>query len=121
MYMIKNSKKIEGSSPEPYKFLQIAGYMGGFCVCYSNLKSGPDVIDTELEEEFIKVESSPDVKVPYRNLPHVYLIHEDDLEALGCTRLLSLFHERIDNDILDFQERIDEDFHDHGYFCWRNL
>ncbi|MBA7528181.1 hypothetical protein ES705_20364 [subsurface metagenome] len=116
MYMIKNSKKIEGSSPEPYKFLQIVGSMGGCCVYYSNLKSGPDVIDTELEEEFIKVVSSPDVKVPYRNLPHVYLIHEDDLKALGCTRLLSIFDKKIYYDILDFHERIDEGFHDHRYF-----
>ncbi|MBA7531451.1 hypothetical protein ES705_23664 [subsurface metagenome] len=113
MYMIKNSKKIEGSSPEFYKHILIVGHMGGCFFYYSNLKGGPDVIDTELEEDLIKVESSPDVKVPYRNLPHFHLIHEDDLKALGCTRLLSLFHERIDNDILDFQERIDEDFHDH--------
>ncbi len=108
--MIKNSKKIEGSSPEPYKFLHIVGHMGGCCVCYSNLKSGPAVIDTELEEEFIKAESSPSVKVPYRNLPHFHLIHEDDLKALGCIGLLSLFHEKINDDILDFHERVNEDY-----------
>ena len=115
-YLIRGPKKIKGSSPEFYKLLQIQGSIGGCYVHYSNFKGSPDVIDTELEEEFIKIESSPDVRVPYRNFPHVYLIHEDSLKALGCTRLLSIFHKKIYYDILDFQERIDEDSHDHRYF-----
>ncbi len=126
-YPFKNLEKIESLYPDSCKLLQIEGRMGGCYVYYSNLKSGPDRIDTELVAEFIKAESSPDVKVPYRNLPHFHLIHEDDLKALGCTRLLYIFHEKIDNDILDFHGRINEDsldfyegigadFHDPRYF-----
>jgi hypothetical protein len=107
-YPFKNLEKTESSDPDSYKLLQIEGRMGGCYVYYFNFKGGPDVIDTELEEEFIKVESSPDVRIPYKNLPHVYLMHEDDLKALGCTRLLYIFHEKIDNDILDFHGRIND-------------
>jgi hypothetical protein len=106
-YPIKSSKKIEGSYPEFFKHLLIVGYTGSCFFYYSNLKGGPDVIYTELEEDLIKVESSPDVKVPYRNSPHFYLIHEDDLKALGCTRLLSAFYKRIDEDFTDYFEEID--------------
>jgi hypothetical protein len=103
-YINKNPKKIESSALEPDKHLQIEGHMSSCRVPYSNLKGDPDVIDTELEEEFNKIESSANVKVSYGNLFHVYSIHEDELKALGCTRLLSIFHKMTGEDFLNFIE-----------------
>ncbi len=120
MHVIKNFEKIKRSVPESVKHLRIKGYMGGWCVCFSYFKDGLGVIDTELEEEFYKIESSPDVRVSYRNFSDVYSIHEDELKALGCTRLLSIFHKMIGEDFSDFLKMIDEDsldvFPDYTFF-----
>lgn len=108
-YLIKGPKKIKSSVPESVKHLRIEGYMGGCCVCFSSLKGGSDVIDTELEEEFKKIESSPNVRVSYRNFSDVYSIHEDELKALSCTRLLSIFYKMIGEDFSDLLEMLGVD------------
>lgn len=94
-YMSKNPKKTQSSEPDPDKILQVEGRMWGCSVSLSQLKGGQDVIDTELEEEFKKIESSPNVRVFREDFYTVYSVQADDLKALGCTRLLSIFLEML--------------------------
>lgn len=94
-YMAKNPKESLQGDNQVDKILEVEGRLWGCSVSLSDLKGGQDVVDTELEEEFKKIESSPKVRVFREDFYTVYSIQADDLKALGCTRLLSIFYEML--------------------------
>jgi hypothetical protein len=94
-YPIKNLEKIKSLYPGADRILRVKSDMWSCSVKFSSLKGGPDVIDTELDEEFKKIESSPNVSIFREKASYVYSFHEDELKALGCTRLLSNFYKMI--------------------------
>jgi len=94
-YMTKNPARVALEIQEPDKLLEVEGRLWGCSVSLSDLKGGQDVIDTELEEEFKKIERSPKTSVFREDFYTVYSVHADDLKALGCPRLLSIFYEML--------------------------
>lgn len=94
-YMAKNFKKVRVANPEQEKLLIVEGRLWSCSVSLSALKGGQDVVDSELEDEFRKIESSPKVRIFREDFYTVYSCHADDLKALGCTRLLSIFLEML--------------------------
>ncbi|MBA7539040.1 hypothetical protein ES705_31318 [subsurface metagenome] len=106
MHIIKKYEKRKSLYSEPGKRLEVKGHMWGFSVSFSSLKSGRNFIDTRLEEEFKKIESSPNVRVFHEDFSYVYSIHINHLKALGCPRLLSIFYKMISEDFPDFPPEI---------------
>ncbi|MBA7540320.1 hypothetical protein ES705_32616 [subsurface metagenome] len=94
-YMTKNPKKNESSGVGPDDLLQVEGHMWGCSVNLSSLKGGQAEMDSGIEQELDKIVASPKTRVFHEDFYHVYSVHADDLEALGCPLLLSIFREML--------------------------
>jgi hypothetical protein len=94
-YMSKNPKKTKSLSPDKDKVLQVEGRVWGCSFPFLNFKDAQAGMDSEIKQELDKIVASPKTRVFHEEFYHVYSIHVDDLKALGCTRLLLLFHKML--------------------------